>query len=146
MADTAKQRMERFKINHPNYKQTKRTYVYSREKYLEYYAKNKDKKNAQRRLCRLNNIEKHRLVSRIRRQERRALGRIIISEWIERCESLGNKCQICNKTNSEVKLTIDHIIPIKLGGTNEITNLQPLCLNCNSRKGKRVCYNMNMEL
>lgn len=141
MADTAKERMIRFYKNHPNHwKEYKRPnkQVYCPEKYRERYLKKRDEINAQRRLCRKNNLEKHRLVSRVRRQERRALGRIIPAEWIKRCEQLGSKCQICLKTSEQAKLTIDHIVSIKLGGTNDISNLQPLCQSCNSRKGKSM--------
>ena len=44
------------------------------------------------------------------------------------------KCRMCNSTDD---LTIDHIMPIVLGGTNELTNLQVLCRSCNSSKGAR---------
>ncbi|MDY6804813.1 MAG: HNH endonuclease [Cyanobacteriota bacterium] len=45
-----------------------------------------------------------------------------------------NQCQSCGKTGSETQLTIDHIIPLALGGTNDISNLQTLCRPCNSQK------------
>lgn len=44
----------------------------------------------------------------------------------------GGHCQHCGTTED---LTIDHIIPIFKGGTNDPANLQTLCRSCNSKKG-----------
>ena len=49
-------------------------------------------------------------------------------------EKHGEFCQHCGSTEN---ITIDHIIPIAKGGTNEFINLQPLCKSCNSSKGAR---------
>ena len=44
------------------------------------------------------------------------------------------QCQSCGKTSAETELNIDHIIPLASGGSNDISNLQTLCRNCNQRK------------
>ncbi len=43
-------------------------------------------------------------------------------------------CQSCRKTNQETELTIDHIIPLARGGSNDLSNLQTLCRSCNLKK------------
>lgn len=42
-------------------------------------------------------------------------------------------CQLCGQEGKHV----DHIVPRKLGGTDELHNLQLLCVQCNLRKGGR---------
>lgn len=50
----------------------------------------------------------------------------------------GHKCNTCN---AELHLTIDHIIPLSRGGSDNIENLQLLCRSCNSQKNnKRLSY------
>lgn len=34
--------------------------------------------------------------------------------------------------------SIDHIVPVALGGTDEIDNLRPACISCNSRGGAHL--------
>jgi len=46
-------------------------------------------------------------------------------------------CQYCGKSAPEVVLEIDHIKPVKEGGTNDIMNLITSCRECNSGKGAR---------
>lgn len=44
----------------------------------------------------------------------------------------------CVKCGKKKVLTRDHIIPLSKGGTDDITNIQPLCRPCNSRKHANV--------
>lgn len=57
-----------------------------------------------------------------------------IGEW-ERLKAQYNwTCPSCKKIEPEIKLTRDHIIAISIGGSDNIENIQPLCVECNSHK------------
>jgi len=42
-----------------------------------------------------------------------------------------------HEITSNNPMTIDHVVPLKNGGYNCVHNIQPLCLRCNMKKGKR---------
>ena len=55
------------------------------------------------------------------------------------------QCSVCGETDLE-KLSIDHINPVSLGGTNDINNLQVLCKECNSLKGAAILSNDEIKM
>lgn len=79
--------------------------------------------------------------SRSRRFERlkaaRALGRHTNQEWLALCLEYGG-CARCGEPSPAPELTRDHVVPISLGGSDGIDNIQPLCRFCNSVKGATV--------
>jgi 5-methylcytosine-specific restriction endonuclease McrA len=69
---------------------------------------------------------------RLVRKEREKAG------WNLLCNWFGNQCLACG---AKGKLVPDHVRPLVLGGIHDLINLQPLCEDCNRRKGrKRIDY------
>jgi diadenosine tetraphosphate (Ap4A) HIT family hydrolase len=49
----------------------------------------------------------------------------------------GFRCDLCGIPADERALEVDHIVPRRHGGTDELSNLQALCYKCNANKGAR---------
>lgn len=56
-------------------------------------------------------------------------------EWQALCERYDHRCLRCGL---QIPLSRDHIVPVTKGGSDAITNLQPLCRVCNSWKNNRT--------
>ena len=59
-------------------------------------------------------------------------------EWLQLKSIYGNCCLCCGKHESVLSSPIqqDHVVPRSKGGTNWISNIQPLCEGCNGMGGK----------
>jgi 5-methylcytosine-specific restriction endonuclease McrA len=112
-------------------------YAKNPKKFLDrakaWHEKNKEKAREAYRNWKSVNYERVLDQNRNRASQRRANGgSFTIQEWYEILDKYGHKCLRCGR--SDVKLTIDHIKPIALGGTHTADNIQPLCSSCNSSK------------
>lgn len=109
-----------------------------RERMRRYRKRHPDRVRENARRWQRNNYDKWLVIKnsnnhKRRARERNAEGSFSVKEWLRLVSLCQNKCCSCGADG--MKLTVDHITPLTLGGTNYITNIQPLCSRCNSSKG-----------
>ena len=75
--------------------------------------------------------KKGRLWKGIPRHNRRG----IPAEIREQVAPPGVACVACGSTE---RIEVDHIVPVSRGGSDDIENLQPLCLKCNRSKSAKT--------
>ncbi len=105
-----------------DYKRTNERYKAHSLEYNREYSRAHPERNAQN----FNN-------RRARKQQ--AGGSFTSKEWLELCIRYHYTCLCCKRREPGITLTVDHVIPLSKGGSNSIENIQPLCLECNLRKG-----------
>lgn len=60
------------------------------------------------------------------------------AKWRKLSKQLRQSQPWCSWCGSAADLTVDHILPLVYGGTNDLVNLRVLCRSCNStRKDKQ---------
>lgn len=79
----------------------------------------------------MNPTERDRLETRARRRAAMKIYRAA------RRSKLGD-CPTCGK--KDIRLTRDHIIPKSKGGSNELSNIQWICRECNFDKGNSLFW------
>ena len=57
-----------------------------------------------------------------------------LDEWLDLIRKCDGKCLKCG---TDENITIDHVIAISQGGSDLISNIQPLCKKCNASKGNK---------
>jgi 5-methylcytosine-specific restriction endonuclease McrA len=59
-------------------------------------------------------------------------------QWSDLKARYDHRCLCCGMQEPDIELTVDHVVPISLGGSSDISNLQPLCLPCNRSKHNKI--------
>lgn len=66
--------------------------------------------------------------------------KLITKELKEAVRAKSNHCFYCGRQLYDSNRTIDHIVPITKGGTNELNNLVCCCHECNQVKGGETIF------
>lgn len=121
----------------------------------QYYQKNKEELKKYNKLWRKHNIKLILLHNKNRLLRLKGIkGSHTIEEWENLKKQFNYKCAICGITEKQIKikwkntnfdcLTKDHIIPISKNGRNDINNIRPVCISCNSEKKDKKAFKVIM--
>lgn len=117
-----------------------------RQQNLEHYReigrrsrdKHAEERNAYQRDYGKANRDKLTLFTNTRRARKlSAKGSHTDQEWQALKAFYDFKCLCCGKREPDIRLTRDHVIPLTIGGSDSIDNVQPLCARCNSKKNNK---------
>ncbi len=133
----------------------------TRARRRRYYAKNRDRINAEKKHQRIRDPERFRRLELARyardKEKRKHQSRIArakrhghncylsLADWLELLHRYKFRCAYCNALLTKDNRSLDHKVALAKGGTNELGNLVPACRPCNQRKNTKtveqfVCY------
>ena len=101
----------------------------------DYVKANREKHNANSREWAKANREKRNANQRARRASVAEPHAMTAAEWRGLVEQFGGRCACCGSAD---RIEADHIVPVSLGGSGAVENIQPLCRRCNASKGAAV--------
>ena len=103
----------------------------------DYYERNREEVISRSKKWAEENAEKVKIAKASNRRRRRAAknaskSHFTVEEFDALCSVYGYACLCCGVT--ERILEADHVVPLTKGGSDDISNIQPLCGECNRRK------------
>ncbi|MFV9507809.1 MAG: HNH endonuclease [Oscillochloridaceae bacterium umkhey_bin13] len=107
---------------------------YFRRKIIEFRQKNASYHRDYVRNWSRRNPDKIMVQGNARRAAKQRGGKFTAVEWADLKQCYDYHCLRCGRREPEIKLSVDHVIPLSQGGANTIDNIQPLCRACNSAK------------
>lgn len=120
-----------------------------------YLDKNREKNNEKTRCWRLANKDKRRVIQQKWREKNKELTNSYTRNYIYRrkkargtltlqdTKTVYQSFQICPYCNINKPDTIDHVIPLSKGGTNDLSNVVAVCRSCNSKKRDKTLLEYN---
>jgi 5-methylcytosine-specific restriction protein A len=103
----------------------------------DYYERNREEVISRSKKWAEENAEKVKIAKAKNRRRRRAAknsskSHFTVEEFDALCSVYGYACLCCGVTDRI--LEADHVVPLTKGGSDDISNIQPLCGECNRRK------------
>lgn len=139
-----KVRDSRYSDSHPGRRSEimKRNYDKYRDDRIEYGRRHRQERpevnrNSARKWKQEHKAEHKSYKSTYRARLKNAEGDFTAQQWKELLAKYDYTCLRCKRREPEIQLTPDHVIPLSQGGSNNISNIQPLCFSCNCSKSSR---------
>lgn len=112
-----------------------------REAYKKRYAENKEKEKLRIKIWKHSNpqrIDDHNKtrIERVRKASNGTVSKSVVAKIL----NSSSRCIYCDVPITAESATIDHIVPVSLGGAHADFNLVSCCRSCNSAKGNKAFH------
>ena len=117
-----------------------------------YYRQNSDAMRQYQKDYRIRERDKTRHMWRVTKLRRRKVEvNITLEQWKKIVDFYcpNNQCPACGRILDDGtdtgRLSMDHVIPMNMGGTTDPGNIQPLCQSCNASKSDNNCLDYRFD-